>query len=138
MAARQARGLAYMKSGDWNNVLLDTDALIQCEPENAEAYKMRGQARLALREYDKAHADFTQAIRLHGDAEVYYLRARAKVQLGDINEAIFDCNCATASNPRLADAFYLRGTLRLQGSNRTRGLEDRQKAHELNPLFPLP
>ncbi len=137
-AARQARALAYLKGGEGNKALLDAIAAIAHDPENIEAYKLRGQAYLALRDYRKAHKDFTRVIRQNGDAEAYYLRARTKAELGDIIEAIYDCNNATAINPRLADAFFLRGTLRLKGGNLLRGLADRRKAHDLDPRFPLP
>src|SRR5262249_8503779 len=136
--ARQARCLAYLKEGEWNKALLDADAVLAHDPENVEAYKLRGQAYLALREHRKAHKDFTHVIRLHRDAEAYYLRARTKAELGDLAEAIYDCNNATAINPRLADAFFLRGTLRLQGGNLPRGLAHRRKAHNLDPRLPLP
>jgi tetratricopeptide (TPR) repeat protein len=135
---RQARCLAYLKDGEWKKALLDADAVIAHDPQNVEAYKLRGQAHLALREYRKAHKDFTHVIRLHRDAEAYYLRARTKAELGDFAEAIYDCNDATAINPHLADAFFLRGTLRLQGGNLPRGLADRHKAHNLDPRLPLP
>lgn len=137
-ALRHSRALAYLKNREWNQAILDADAVIAHDAANVEAYKLRGQAHLELHEYRKAHADFTRAIRRHRDAEAYYLRARTKAELGDLVEAIYDCNDATALNPRLADAYYLRGTLRLKGGNMPRGLADRRKAHKLDPRFPLP
>jgi tetratricopeptide (TPR) repeat protein len=138
MDARLARGLAHLKSGAGNKALLDADAAIARDPGNVEAHKLRGQAHLALGEPRKAHKDFSKAIKLHRDAEAYYGRARARAALGDFIEAVYDCNSATAINPRLADAFFLRGTLRLQGGNLARGLADRRKAHNLDPRLPLP
>ena len=38
--------------------------MIQIEPGPAEAFRDRGLARLSSKEYDKAIADFTEAIRL--------------------------------------------------------------------------
>lgn len=66
------------------------------------------------------------------------ISARVKVYLGDVQEAIFDCNEAAALDPRLASAFYLRGKLNLREGYRLSGLADCRTAHELDPQFPLP
>jgi tetratricopeptide (TPR) repeat protein len=137
-AAQRARCLAYLHNGEWTNALLDADSLIQRNAEDSAAYKLRGQAYMGLKDYRRAHEDFSHVLRMGRDAETFYLRARAKVHLGDIQEAIFDCNDATAINPRLAGAFYLRGTLNLREGYRISGLADCRTAHEIDPQFPLP
>ncbi len=136
--AQRARGTAYLHNGEWNKALLDAEGLIQHNAADSAAYKMRGQAYMGLEEYQRAHDDFTRALRRGRDAETYYLRARAKVHLGDIQEAIFDCNDATSINPRLACAFYLRGNLNLREGYHYSGLADRRTAHQLDSHFPLP
>jgi tetratricopeptide (TPR) repeat protein len=137
-AALRARGTAYLRIGEWNNGLLDADALIRRHAGDSAAHKIRGQAHMGLEDYRRAHEDFTRALEGSRDAETFYLRACAKVNLGDIQEAIFDCNEATALNPRLADAFYLRGKLNLREGYRYSGLADCRTAHELDSQFPLP
>lgn len=137
-SALRARCLAYLQNGEWTNALLDANGLIRHDAEDSTAYKMRGQAYMGLREYRQAHEDFSRALRKGRDAETFYLRARVKVYLGDIQEAIFDCNDATAINPRLASAFYLRGKLNIREGYRLSGLADCRTAHELDPQFPLP
>ncbi len=136
--AQRARCLAYLRNGEWTNALLDAEELIQHNTDDHVAYKLRGQAYMGLKDYRRAHEDFSRALRKGRDAETFYLRARAKVHLGDIQEAIFDCNDATAINPHLAGAFYLRGTLNLREGYRISGLADCRIAHELDPQFPLP
>jgi tetratricopeptide (TPR) repeat protein len=137
-AAQRARCLAYLRNGEWTNALLDADELIQHNAEDSAAYKLRGQAYMGLKDYRRAHEDFSRVLRMGRDADTFYLRAHAKVHLGDIQEAIFDCNDATSINPRLAGAFYLRGTLNLREGYRISGLADCRTAHELDPQFPLP
>jgi tetratricopeptide (TPR) repeat protein len=137
-AAQRARGTAYGRIGDWNKTLLDAEALLRFHAGDNAAYKLRGQAFLGLEYYQQAHDDFTRALQGSRDAETYYLRARAKVHLGDIKEAIFDCNDATAINPQLADAFYLRGKLNLREGYRFSGLADCRTAHALDARFPMP
>ncbi|MGH7173971.1 MAG: tetratricopeptide repeat protein, partial [Gemmataceae bacterium] len=127
-SAKRARGMAYLRSGDCNEALLDAEGVIQHNADDSAAYKLRGQAYLGLREYRRAHEDFTRALRKGRDAETFYLRARAKAHLGDINEAIYDCNDATALNPKLASAFYLRARLYLHEGYRPSGLSNRRTA----------
>jgi tetratricopeptide (TPR) repeat protein len=137
-AAVRARCQAYLQNGEWTNALLDADGLIQHDAEDSAAYKLRGQTYMGLKDYQHAHDDFSRVLRMRRDAETFYLRARAKVYLGDIQEAIFDCNDATAINPRLACAFYLRGTLNMREGYPTSGLADCRAAHALDPQYPLP
>jgi tetratricopeptide (TPR) repeat protein len=137
-AAQRARGTAYLRMGEWNKALLDAEEVIRYRPGDSAAYKLRGQAYIGLAEFQRAHDDFTHALQGSRDAETFYLRACAKVHLGDIKEAIFDCNDATALNPHLASAFYLRGRLNLQKGYRFSGLADCRTAHQLDSQFPLP
>ncbi len=137
-AAQRARCQAFLRNGEWTNALLDADELIRHNAEDNAAYKMRGRAYLGLKDYQHAHEDFSRVLQMRRDAEAFYLRACVKVYLGDIQEAIFDCNDATAINPRLAGAFYLRGKLNMREGYRISGLADCRTAHELDPQFPLP
>jgi tetratricopeptide (TPR) repeat protein len=137
-AAQRARCQAYLRNGEWTNALLDADGLIQHNAGDSAAYKLRGQAYMGLKDYRHAHEDFSRVLQMRRDAETFYLRACAKVYLGDIQEAIFDCNDATAINPRLAGAFYLRGKLNMREGYRISGLADCRTAHDLDPQFPLP
>ena len=138
LAAQRVRGSVYLRNCDWNKALLDAESLIQHDAHDRAALKLRGQAYMGLSEYQRAEEDFTHVLQKGRDAETFYLRARAKVHLGDIQEAIFDCNDATALNPRLACAFYLRGKLNLRTGFRISGLDDCRTAHELDPQYPMP
>ncbi len=136
--AQRARCQAYLRNGEWTNALLDADALIRHNEADSAAYKLRGRAYLGLKDYPRAHEDFSRVLQMRRDAETFYLRACSKVYLGDIQEAIFDCNDATAINPRLAGAFYLRGKLNMREGYRISGLADCRTAHDLDPQFPSP
>ncbi|HTU18084.1 MAG TPA: tetratricopeptide repeat protein [Gemmataceae bacterium] len=137
-AAQQARGTAYLHRGDWNQALLDAEEVIQHKPDDSAAYKLRGQAYMGLRQYRRAHDDFTRALRKGRDAETFYLRARVKAHLGDINEAIYDCNDATALDPKLARAFYLRTRLYLHERYRPTRMFSRRIELTPDPIVPLP
>jgi tetratricopeptide (TPR) repeat protein len=136
--AQLARGQVYLRRGEWNKALLDAEEVLQHKPEDSAAHKLRGQAYLALRQYREADDDFSRALRKERAAETFYLRARAKAHLGEINEAIYDCNQATSLDPKLASAFYLRARLHLHEGYRASALADHRTAHELDPQYPLP
>jgi tetratricopeptide (TPR) repeat protein len=138
MESLRWRAEAYLRIGEWNDALLDAERLIRNQSAAHTAYKLRGKAFMGLGDYQRAHDDFSQALRGGRDAEAYYLRACASEHLGDYQEAIFDCNDATSMNPQLAEAFYLRGRLNLRAGYRLSGLADCRTAHNLDPQFPLP
>ncbi len=75
------------------------------EPDNALAYKNRGDAYLDLEEYEKAIADYNRAINLNiHDADVYYNRGQVLLEIGDKQLAIMDFYQA-------ADIYWKEGKL---------------------------
>ena len=60
-------------------------------PNDADAYINRGRAYHQLSQYDKAIADYTEAIRIDPDyADAYYNRGRAHRELGNLVKAKAD------------------------------------------------
>jgi tetratricopeptide (TPR) repeat protein len=125
------RGYAYLESGNWDAAIADFTAFLNRNPTDVEAYKCRGMAYQAAGQAGKARADFSQVLRFAADAEVFYRRARASFQLGDVDEALFDCNDAIARKPGLAAAYHLRGALYSRLGQRSRAEEDLQLASSL-------
>ena len=83
-------------------------------PNDAKSYCERGIAYYKKREYDKAIADYSEAIKLKPDyAEAYSNRAKAYLKKADFDRAIVDYTKAIELNPQDVDAYYTRGeTLR--------------------------
>ena len=48
---------------DWENVVADAGQVLRLDPKDADAYVSRGNARLSLRQFDKALADFRGAVK---------------------------------------------------------------------------
>jgi tetratricopeptide (TPR) repeat protein len=129
------RSWAYLKMNNWSGCIADCTEVIHLDPEDLTAYKNRGQAHLAIGAHTYAHADFSRVLKSIHDPEAYYQRARCKAALGDIGEAIYDCNDALARNPRLAPAYLLRGTLRIRQGAYTNGRADMDRAYALDPAL---
>ena len=50
-----------MKKGEFDNAIKDFDTVIQIQPDSAEPYNNRGEARLHLKEWEKAKSDLITA-----------------------------------------------------------------------------
>jgi TolA-binding protein len=73
-------------------------------------YYEQGNAYMDEGEFDKAIANYTQAIRLKSDyVEAYYVRGLAYYSNGAYDSAIADLTQVNRSNPDFAEAYYVRG-----------------------------
>jgi tetratricopeptide (TPR) repeat protein len=80
------------------------------EPNSAEAYALRGNARFENGDDDGAIADFTESIRLNPSFAAYFGRGGAYTERRDCEKAIADLTVAIQLNPKCAEAYYARGT----------------------------
>ena len=78
-------------------------------PKDAPAYANRGLAYGKKGDYDKAIADYTEAIRLNPNAEAYSNRGLAYRKKGDYDKAIADSPRPSGPNPIKRQAYYNRG-----------------------------
>lgn len=108
----------------------------------AAAHLERGNVYALKGDYDRAIADYSQAIKLDPTyAKAYYNRGLANQRKGNFNRAIADDTAAIrlyptdavdAHNSRaLADAYNNRGIVYIRIGNRSRGIADLRKAAAL-------
>ncbi|WP_455707681.1 tetratricopeptide repeat protein [Mesorhizobium sp. ORM8.1] len=99
------------------------------------AYEMRGNAWITKRDYDRAMADYDQAVSLHPkNALVFYNRGRAWLLKGDNDRAIADCDQAIALDPKMVDAYNNRGLAWAGKGEDDRAIADYDHATSLDPL----
>lgn len=104
------------------------------EPKDAKGFFERGKGHSAKKDYDKAIADYTEAIRRDPKlAEAYGRRAHAYQNKGEYDRAIADSNSALELNKICYIAFYSRGHARTNKGDYDKGIEDLSKAIRLNP-----
>jgi tetratricopeptide (TPR) repeat protein len=91
----------------------DLDTAIRLNPDFARAYYHRGRAWFSSKNYEKAIADFSEAIRLRphyalrpGVESPYGWRARALWELGQFEAAVQDCRTAIRLDPREEGPHY--------------------------------
>jgi tetratricopeptide (TPR) repeat protein len=110
-----------------------TDAQIRLNPRLAVAYSNRGVVGLSNGAYDKALADFNEAIRLdaHDDA-AYCNRGGAHISRGEFDAAIIDLDEAIRLQPRNAFAYANRSLAWDQKGEQEKAMADYRRADELD------
>lgn len=88
--ALDARGYAYLQTGNAARALTDLDAAVALDPANAAALNDRGTLHAAAGALDLAIADFSAAIALHADAAYVRNRAEANLKREDFAKALPD------------------------------------------------
>ena len=92
-AVRQAQLLIRMKR--YADAAQVVQPLTEREPENAEAWRLLGNAQLALRSFDRAAAAFGRAIQLDGQVTDHFLLGCAFQQQGLHERAMHELERAT-------------------------------------------
>ncbi len=110
------------------------DKAIRLNPDYAEAYYNRGNAKNALGRHDDAIADYDEAIRLNpDDAEAYNNRGNVKNALGRHDDAIADYDEAIRLNPDYALAYNNRGVAKADLKRYDDAIADYDEAIRLKP-----
>lgn len=119
-----------------SNKFDELNRAIELDPENAEAYKNRGNAYFREQEFDKALKDFDKAIGLDKD---YYqaINNRGLVyrKKGLLNEALSDLSRTLEIKPDFALAYYNRGLVYKDLNEPEKAIKDYTSALELNPEY---
>ena len=109
----KTRGSLAYERKDYKDAIADYDIAIDKERNDAEAYYLRGLARISLEQAAEAIDDFDEAIRLKPDhTEAYYWRGRMKGGLERHKEAIDDFDEAIRLKPDHTEAYYWRGHMK--------------------------
>lgn len=101
----------------------------------ATAFTNRGLAYKSKGQWDKAIADFSEAIRLKPDfATAFNSRGNSYYGKGHFDRAIEDYDKAIELNPELVEAFTNRGNVFRKKGHFDRAIKDYDKAIELKPV----
>lgn len=110
----------------WNDVLKNY-------PGNSTAYNNRGTAYLALKEYDKAAADFQEAKRSEpGLSDAYFNLGSAYSAMGETEKTLAEFKAGLALRPE-AKAYCRLGNIYKQKKEYAEALRNYEKALELDP-----
>ena len=159
------KGIMHAMRGDYETAIAEFDDALKLNPNLVGAYILRATALTAsvsrvskvgenfsgftatsyrgdrvsaeqARIYDRAIADYTQAIRLEPDnAFAYTSRGVAYAGKGDYDRAIADHTQAIRLNPNFANAYSNRGIAYAYKGDYDRAIADHTQAIRLNPNF---
>lgn len=97
-------------------------------------FNNRGVAYYNKTDYDRAIADYNQAIRLDPSfVQAYNGRCATYNNKGDSDRALADCNEAISLDPNFAFAYYNRGIVKRARGDTAGGDTDIARARELDP-----
>jgi hypothetical protein len=105
-------------------------------PTTAEQFYNRGIIYAFKEDYDKAIADFTQALKMDPNYEkglAYYWRADSYVLNKDYDLALADVNQAIRLNPNDVNYYYLRGVAYSWKDDYDRAIADFNQALKIDP-----
>ncbi len=99
----------------------------------AVAFYNRGNAYNSKKDYDRAIADYDQAIRIDPQARRFSNRGLVYYKKKDFDRAISDCDQAIRLDPKHAPAFYNRGLAKQAKGDAAGGDADIARARQLQP-----
>ena len=115
------------------------DQAVADNPDDPDFWHLRGlHYRDDREDYDRAIADFTEAIRLTPDnPEILYDRGLAHENLGDDDSALSDYGNAVAIKPDYPEAYYALGMIRTRRRQHQEAIADFDQAIAHNPNYAL-
>jgi len=112
--------IAAIQAGNFQEAIDLANTLLQAEPDNTQAYLVRGVANSQLGHFDESIADLSSAIETAPYSwDIYNFRAGAYTQQGELGEAILDYERAIELNPLNGTAFQNRADLYSQLGDNT-------------------
>ncbi|MFN7414403.1 MAG: trypsin-like peptidase domain-containing protein [Dolichospermum sp.] len=130
----QVRGELFGKLKKYQEEIADYNQAITINPQDADAYNNRGNAKSDLGDKAGAMADYNQAITINPqDANTYFNRGVAKYKSEDKASAISDYNQAITINPQFAQAYYNRGIAKSDLGDKAGAITDYNQVITINP-----
>jgi tetratricopeptide (TPR) repeat protein len=134
---RMKRGLFYWRQDRSDDALIDLQKALEHDDElldNHEFLYVRAMLFMDIENYPLADSDLNRLIELDSENEVIYeRRARCRVKMGLIDQALEDCNTGLTLNPDFIPLLWARGFLLFQLSDYRGAARDALDYLRLNP-----
>jgi tetratricopeptide (TPR) repeat protein len=127
------KGVAKYANQDYMAAIRSLNQAIKLNPNYAEAYHLRGNARMrSFNQNEKAASDYTMAIKLDpSNVKSYNNRGLVKSALGDYDGAIEDYNKALELDSKAIFVYRNRGDTKKLTNDLSGALADYEKASEI-------
>jgi tetratricopeptide (TPR) repeat protein/S1-C subfamily serine protease len=120
-------------SEGYDKAIKSLDIAIQLEPNDLKLLNQKAGIFDDIKQYNKSIDIYNEIVQKQPEAYVYNNRGFAKYKLGNIKEAIADCDRAIAINPKFAKAYYNRGLAKYDLGNKKEAITDYDRAIAINP-----
>lgn len=127
---------AYYKKNYQEAIDAFTKVVYQ-DPNNSQAYFMRGMSYMFTEKFNKAIEDLTVSLDINpSNADASNARGLAYGYIGEVELAIADFDKAISIDPQFTEAYINRGAAYVSWYNYPMALKDFDRALELNPKNP--
>lgn len=127
------RGFARLKLNETNYALADLSEALKYDDENADALTFRGWTKTSMGDADGGTEDCTHAIKLHQNAQAFYIRGKGHSMSNNAIAAVLDEDKALKLDPNLADAWQIKGQCRLTLGDAAVAISDFSEAIKKDP-----
>jgi len=118
----------------FEKILPELNQAIERNPNDAEAFRLRGEAYAQRKDYNRAIDDYDKAIKIDSnDAESYAFRGAAYSEKHEQDKAMLDFNEAIRLNPNCKNAYWFRGALYGTKGEHDKSISDYEEALRIDP-----
>jgi tetratricopeptide (TPR) repeat protein len=128
-----SRGNSYYVKKEYDRAIADFDQAIRLSPNLARAFNSRGNTYASKGDFERAFADFDQVIRLEPNPVAYAQRCLSRAVLGQLQEALVDCNEAIKLQPSNAQPWGTRGFVNFKLGQFDSAIADYDAALRIDP-----
>ena len=128
-----SRGNSYYAKKDYDRAIADYDQAIRISPNLARAFNARGNAYSSKGDYEHAFADYDIVIRLEPSVFAYVGRCLSRTVLGQLQEALLDCNEAIKLQPTSAQPWGARAFVNFKLGQFDNAIADYDAALRIDP-----
>jgi len=109
------KGIEQFEAGQYLEALATFDYIVQCQPDNYQAWTIRGAALGELGHYEQAIESYDQALAINAnDAQIWNQRGLALQGLGRYEHAIESYDRSLTIQPDNEQVWFLRGIILLE------------------------
>jgi tetratricopeptide (TPR) repeat protein len=127
-------GAAQVEAGALDEADSTLQAVMRETPNSADGEYYTGRLALARGRGPDALTHFDRALSLDGAQPHYHLyAARAALEMSNLGRALEEAEAALNRDPKLGDAYWIRGIVRMRSGAVKDALKDAKHALELNP-----
>lgn len=127
------QGNEYAQQGQFEQAIVEYQAVLAAEPENVSAMTNLGVAYYNTGQLEQAIAQYKEALQIApNDADIHSNLAAAHVQVGDLDMALQEYQRAVELEPDLAQAHFGLGVVYIELGENDKAIEAFERFQELD------